>query len=218
MLDELTIGQLQTRYLRAGAPGAIAEAAACLRGGYPVVFPTDTVYGIGVMPFEAAAIERLYIAKGRPADKGIPILLADRADIDKVAQAIPPLAENLIARFWPGPLTLIVRRAPGLPEVISPNENIAVRMPDHPVARDLIRAAGGVVATSSANLSGTEPARYGAAALSSFFGVVAAVVDDGPSPGGQPSTIVDCTRPQPIIIRPGPLSAADLGLGEHLQR
>lgn len=209
---DLDITPLNTSYLRAGQPSAIKEAAAWLRRGFPVVFPTDTVYGVGVMPFEEAAIERLYAVKGRPASKGIPILLSDPVYLDLVAGAIPPTARSLIERFWPGPLTLIVPRAPGLPDLISPNDNIAVRIPDHSVARALIREAGGAVATTSANLSGQEPARTGEAARAALEGRVAVVLDDGPSPGDRPSTIVDCTGAQPVIARLGPLSAADLGL------
>jgi L-threonylcarbamoyladenylate synthase len=212
VLSESNIGHLNTSYLRAGGAAAIVEAAAWLRRGFPVVFPTDTVYGVGVLPFEEAAIERLYVVKGRPASKGIPILLSDPVYLDRVAGKIPPFARSLIDRFWPGPLTIIVPRAPGLPDLISPNENIAVRIPGHDVARDLIREAGGAVATSSANLSGQEPARTGVAALAALQGMVAAVLDDGPSPGDRPSTIVDCTSPHPAILRLGPLSAADLGL------
>jgi L-threonylcarbamoyladenylate synthase len=206
---------LHTNYLRSGDTTAIAEAADWLRRGYPVVFPTDTVYGVGVTPFEQAAVERLYAVKGRPASKGIPILLADPVYLGLVAAAIPPDAQSLIERFWPGPLTLIVPRAPGLPDLISPNDNIAVRIPDHEVARALIREAGGAVATTSANLSGREPARTGEAALAELGGLVAAILDDGPSPGDRPSTIVDCTGARPVIVRPGPLSAADLSLDEH---
>lgn len=209
---ELNIGTLKTHYLRTGRPAAIIEAAACLHRGLPVVFPTDTVYGVGVMPFDEAAIERLYAVKGRPADKGIPILLSDPIHLERVARMVPPVAQSLIERFWPGPLTLIVPRAPGLPELISPNDTIAVRIPDHEVARALIREAGGAVATSSANLSGQEPAHTGEAAMAALQGLVAAVLDDGPSPGSRPSTIVDCTSMQPVVLREGPLSAADLGL------
>jgi L-threonylcarbamoyladenylate synthase len=200
--------------LRAGDPAAVAEAAGWLRRGYPVVFPTDTVYGVGVTPFEEAAIKRLYTLKGRSADKGIPVLLADAGDLDSVAKAVPPSAAALIARFWPGALTLIVPRRAELPRVISPNDTIAVRVPDHAVARALIRAAGGAVATSSANLSGQPSARSGAEALAALGGIVAAVLDDGPSPGDRASTIVDCTGARPLILRVGPLSAADLGLEE----
>ncbi len=209
---ELNIGTLKTHYLRTGRPAAIIEAAACLHRGLPVVFPTDTVYGVGVMPFDEAAIERLYAVKGRPADKGIPILLSDPIHLERVARMVPPVAQSLIERFWPGPLTLIVPRAPGLPELISPNDTIAVRIPDHEVARALIREAGGAVATSSANLSGQDPAHTGEAAMAALQGLVAAVLDDGPSPGSRPSTIVDCTSMQPVVLREGPLSAADLGL------
>lgn len=209
---ELNIGTLKTHYLRTGRPAAIIEAAACLHRGLPVVFPTDTVYGVGVMPFDEAAIERLYALKGRPADKGVPILLSDPIHLERVARMVPPVAQSLIERFWPGPLTLIVPRVPGLPELISPNDTIAVRIPDHEVARALIREAGGAVATSSANLSGQDPAHTGEAAMAALQGLVAAVLDDGPSPGSRPSTIVDCTSMQPVVLREGPLSAADLGL------
>ncbi len=209
---EVNIGNLKTIYLRAGGPAAIAEAAACLHRGLPVVFPTDTVYGVGVMPFDEIAIERLYALKGRPADKGIPILLSDPIYLERVARIVPPVAQSLIERFWPGPLTLIVPRASGLPELISPNDTIAVRIPDHEVARALIREVGGAVATSSANLSGQEPAHTGEAAMAALQGLVAAVLDDGPTPGSRPSTIVNCTSMQPVVLREGPLSAADLGL------
>lgn len=204
--------RLDTRYLRANDPAAVAEAAAWLRRGYPVVFPTDTVYGVGVTPFEEKAVERLYALKGRPAGKGIPILLADVGDLDNVAEKIPPSARALIDRFWPGTLTLIVPRRADLPDNISPNDTIAVRVPSHEIARALIREAGGAVATSSANLSGRASARSGAEALAALDGLVAAVLDGGPSPNDRASTIVDCTGERPVILRMGPLSAADLGL------
>ncbi len=206
--------KLDTRHLPAGEPSAVIEAAALLRRGYPVVFPTDTVYGVGVLPFDAAALDALYALKGRPISKGIPVLLADASDLFKVAGAIPPTAQRLIDRFWPGPLTLIVPRRAGLPDAISPNDNIAVRLPDHAVARALIHEAGGAVATTSANLSGQGPALSGTEALTALRGRVAAVLDDGPTPGDRPSTIVDCTGERPIIVREGPLSAIELGLEE----
>lgn len=214
VLSETVFTQLETRLLRSGDPASIAEAAAWLSRGYPVVFPTDTVYGVGVIPYEEAAIERLYAVKERPAAKGIPILLSEAADLARVARSIPPTAQALIDRFWPGPLTIIVPRRPDLPDVISPNDTIAVRIPAHAIARDLIRQAGGAVATTSANLSGHEPAHSGAAAFAALRGRVAAVLDDGPSPGDRASTIVDCTGARPVLVREGPLSAADLGLDE----
>ncbi len=201
------------RYLPAREPASIADAAGWLRRGLPVVFPTDTVYGVGVLPFDAAAVERLYSAKGRPAEKGIPILLADTSDLLQVARDVPPAAEALMAAFWPGPLTLIVPRRPELPDNLSPDDTVAVRIPDHPVARALIRAAGGAVATTSANRSSEPPARSGMDALAALGAYVAAVLDDGPSPGGLASTIINCTVEPLAILRAGPLSADDLGLG-----
>ncbi len=203
---------MTTRRLDAADATAIVAAADLLRRGLPVVLPTDTVYGVGVLPFDAAAVERLYEVKGRPAEKGIPILLGDVADVAHVAGIIPSAAAALMAHFWPGPLTLVVPRRPELPANLSPDDTIAVRVPDHAVARALIRAAGGALATTSANVSGRPPARAADEALAALDGRVAAVLDDGPSPGGVASTVVDCTVDPPVVRRVGPLSAADLGL------
>ena len=205
-------GAPATLRLDAADAEAIATAAGQLRRGQPVVFPTDTVYGVGVLHFDAAAIDRLYAAKGRPAEKGIPVLLAGAADVAQVAGDIPPAAAALMARFWPGALTLIVPRRPELPANLSPDDTVAVRVPDHPVARALIRAAGGAVAPTSANVSGQPAARSAGEAAAALNGRVAAIVDGGPAPGGSASTIVDCTVSPPVIVRPGPLSAATLGL------
>ncbi|MFO7661738.1 MAG: L-threonylcarbamoyladenylate synthase [Chloroflexota bacterium] len=212
MKSRTTLLPFETRLLRSGDPAAVQEAAGYLRQGQPVVFPTDTVYGIGVNPFDGQAIERLYEIKQRPPEKGIPILLADKADLEKVAASVPVVAQHLIDKHWPGPLTLIVPRHPELPAILSPNGNIAVRIPDHPVARELIRAAGGAIATTSANLSGQQPATSGLEALAAFNGTVTVVIDDGPSPGSVSSTIVDCTIDFPTVLRVGPLSAIELGL------
>lgn len=201
-----------TRLLDGASAEDLALAAGLLRGGELVVFPTDTVYGVGVLAFDGAAIERLYVVKQRPQEKGIPILLADMADLARVCRSLPPSARILIDRFWPGPLTLIVPRHPDLPAVISPNDAIAVRVPGHASARELIRAAGGAVATSSANLSGQPEATSGQEAYDRLKGLVAAVVDTGRSPHDIASTIVDCTGDQPRLVRQGRVSAAELGL------
>jgi L-threonylcarbamoyladenylate synthase len=205
---------METQLLNAQQPDAVAQAADWLRQGYLVAFPTDTVYGVGVHAFNAAAIEQLYEAKQRSLTKGIPILLADPDDLDKVTQDVPDAAQRLMARFWPGPLTLIVPRHPDLPANISPNDSIAVRIPDCEVARALIRAAGGTVATTSANQSGQPPAQIGAAALAALDGWVTAVLDDGPTPGGVPSTIITFVDDALRIIREGPITAADLSLAQ----
>jgi L-threonylcarbamoyladenylate synthase len=200
----------ETKYLDANRPGAIEEAAALLRQGALVSFPTDTVYGLGVEAFDPAAIARLYEVKGRPTGKGIPVLMADLADLSRVARAIPETAWSLIQRFWPGSLTIILPRQPAMPAVLAPDETVAVRIPDHPVALALIRAAGGAVATTSANLSGQPAALTADEAWSALNGRIAAVLDGGPSTGALASTIVDCTSSRPQIVRVGPLSAAEL--------
>lgn len=203
---------MKTELMDATQPGAVDEAASLLREGRLVIFPTDTLYGIGADAFNAEAIAALYQVKQRPRTKGIPILLADPDDLEKVAEALPRRAQPLIERFWPGPLTLVVPRRPALPSNISPNENVAVRIPDHAVARALIRAAGGAVATSSANKTGNPPALDAPEAMAALAGSAAAVLDGGPVVYGAPSTIVDCTADPPRILREGPLSADTLSL------
>lgn len=206
----------RTRLLSATDPEAIHETAVLLQQGHLVVFPTDTVYGVGVDAFNDAAIRRLYAVKQRPLHKGIPILLADPDDLGKVAAFIPPLARQHIAQHWPGPLTIIVPKHFGLPPSISPNDGIALRIPDHPVARALIRAAGGALATSSANLSDQPPALSGQQALAALNGLVSVVLDDGPSPGDHPSTIISYLGDRPVIVREGPIPAQALLADEAL--
>lgn len=203
---------LKTLLLPASQPGSITTAGRLLRRGQLVVYPTDTLYGVGAAAFDPAAIAALYAVKERPLAKGLPILLADAQALDRVARAVPAVAQPLIDRFWPGPLTLILPRRADLPANISPNDGIAVRVPDHAVSRAIIAAAGGAVATSSANLSGAPSARTAAAALAMLDSRVAAIVDDGPSPRGEASTILDCTCDPPRLIRPGPVSADQLPL------
>lgn len=201
---------METKRLQAKEAGAIELAANYLQQGEIVIFPTDTLYGIGVDAFNAAAIDRLYQVKERSLDKGIPILLADPETVSHTAGRIPDLAQTLINQFWPGPLTLVLPRHPNLPANISPNEGIALRIPDNEVARQLIRRAGGAVAASSANLSGGAPAQTADEAFQVFAGRVAAVLDGGPAMHGVPSTVLDCTVSPPRILRAGPLSLEKL--------
>jgi L-threonylcarbamoyladenylate synthase len=201
---------METKLLNADTPGAIEEAADLLKQGHIIAFPTDTLYGVGVDPFNSAAIEQLYQVKERVADKGIPILLADISDLEKVAQDISNLAQSLIEQYWPGPLTLIVPRHPRLPAMLSPNEGIAVRIPDHAISRAFIRAAGGIVATSSANHSGEQPARNAAEAYRVMNGQISAVLDGGSVQHGQGSTVLDCMSDPPQVLREGPVTVKNL--------
>lgn len=201
---------MRTIVLNASTPGAIEEAVGLLTSGGLVAFPTDTLYGVGSSITDSRAIRRLFEAKERPLDKGIPILLADARDVDQVATDVPEKARVYMARHWPGPLTLIVPRRSGLPAVLAPGESIAVRVPDHPVARRFIRAAGGAVAATSANLSGQPAALNASEVLAAMDGRISAILDGGPVHVGEASTIVDCTVNPPRVLRQGPIGAEAL--------
>jgi L-threonylcarbamoyladenylate synthase len=196
---------MKTETLSANDPGAVQYALEILRTGGLVAFPTDTVYGLGALAFDQAAIESIYLAKDRPLEKAIPILIGDADDLDRVAINIPELARLLSARFWPGPLTLIVPKRVGLPEVVSSTGTVGVRVPDHEVARTLLRAAG-PMAVSSANLSGQENPCTAEDVVRQLNGRVPLVLDGGGTRAGIPSTVVDVTGAEPVILRQGPIT------------
>ncbi len=190
---------------------AFAEAVRLLQAGELVAFPTDTVYGVGALVWNGPAVARLYAAKLRPAGKAIPVLLADPADLALVAGGLPAAVARLAEAFWPGALTLVVPKAPGIPfEVTGGGDSLAVRVPDHTLARDLIRAAGAPLATTSANLSG-QPSPVTAQEVAAQLGRrIPLILDGGRCPGGVASTVVDLTGPEPSIVRPGPISLAQI--------
>lgn len=204
-----------TQLLAAADPGLIAAVTAAVRRGELIILPTDTVYGVGANAFDEEAIGRLYVIKQRAREKGIPILLADLSDLAKIASDVPPAAEKLIARFWPGPLTLVLPKRQDLPPSISSTGSVAVRLPDHAASRKIIRAAGGALAATSANLSGQAPAKNVAEALYALAGTVSLAVDDGPSGGQMASTVIDCTGDTIRLLRAGPLSMEELQLVER---
>ncbi len=196
--------------LSASHPGALAQAAALLSAGQLVAFPTDTVYGVGVVYDNAEAVEHIYLAKGRPEEKGIPILLSSETDLLTVVSEISPGTARLATAFWPGPLTLVLPKNPAVPLSVTQTSTVAVRFPDHPLTRALIAAVGRPLAVTSANRSG-EPATTDPVVVSATLGDrIAALLDGGLAPGGVPSTIVDCTVDPPRILRPGPVSAAQI--------
>ncbi|MCA9917151.1 MAG: threonylcarbamoyl-AMP synthase [Anaerolineales bacterium] len=200
----------QTKLLPADQPGAIAQAAAEARAGNLIVIPTDTLYGVACDAFNPEAVRAIYAAKQRPYNKPIPILLADSSDLPRVVRHVPPVAQRFIERYWPGPLTILLPKHPDLPAEISENDSVAVRIPHNDVGRAIIRAVGGAMAVTSANLTGQEPADTAVDARKKLAGWVTAVVDDGPSPHGAASTILDCTGEDLKILREGPISAHSL--------
>jgi L-threonylcarbamoyladenylate synthase len=193
---------MKTEILPASDPRALPRALEILRAGGLVAFPTDTVYGLGALAFDQTAIESIYFAKDRPLEKAIPILIADADDLDKVADAIPALARRLASRFWPGALTVVVPKRADLPEAVSSTDTVGVRVPDHAAARALLRAAG-PMAVSSANLSGQESPCTAEEVIRQLNGRIPLVLDGGGTRGGVPSTVVDVTGAEPVILRVG---------------
>jgi len=192
-------------------PDHFDDAVRLLKAGELVAFPTDTVYGVGTIVWNGRAAARLYEAKLRPAGKAIPVLLADPADLSLVTGPLPQAAERLAEAFWPGALTLVVPKAPGIPtEVTGGGESIAVRVPDHALARALIRAAGAPLATTSANLSGRPSPVTAGEVAAQLEGRIALILDGGPCPGGVASTVVDLTGGRPVVLRAGPITAQDI--------
>jgi L-threonylcarbamoyladenylate synthase len=200
---------MQTKILPADQPNAIHHAIDVLRHGGLVAFPTDTVYGLASLPTEEEMLERLYIVKGRTHTKAVAVLLGSQSELTKVSKSPGKVAEKLSQLFWPGPLTIIVPRHPDLPEIISPDPTIGVRVPNHPIALKLLKLTG-PLAVTSANLSGRENTTSAEEVQYQLEGRVHLILDGGQSPGGVPSTVVDCTTPELKILRNGPISMDQL--------
>jgi L-threonylcarbamoyladenylate synthase len=198
-----------TRLFHATDPEALEQAQAALRSGGLAAFPTDTVYGLGALTFDARAVESIYPAKDRPPEKAIPVLVADAGDMPAVARLVPEMAQRLAARFWPGPLTLVVPRRPDLPLAVSTTDTVGVRVPDHNLARALLRLTG-PLAVTSANLSGQPGPSTADEVLAQLGGRIDVILDGGRTPGGVPSTVVDCTGPRPQILRAGPIPEGEI--------
>ncbi len=196
---------METHVVPADSPDAIIAAVRVLRAGGLVAFPTDTVYGVGALVFDERAVQSIYDAKDRPDEKAIPVLLGDAADLPQVALDLNETAETLAEAFWPGPLTIVVHKQPTLPRAVSATDTVGVRVPDHELARRLLIAAG-PMAVTSANLSGRPSPNSAADVLEQLGGRIGLIIDGGTTPGGVPSTVVDCTQPRPTILREGPIT------------
>lgn len=187
-------------------PEVIARAAAILRAGGLVAFPTETVYGLGADGLNPAALARLFQAKGRPATDPVILHIADLALLPRLAREVPPAAWALARRFWPGPLTLVLPKQPIVPDAATAGlPTVAIRMPAHPVALALLRAAGVPVAAPSANRFGRTSPTTAQHVLEDLGDTVDLILDAGPTPIGVESTVLDLTRPIPTILRPGGL-------------
>ncbi len=191
-------------------PAAVAAAVVALRGGGLVGFPTDTLYALGADPFRPGALERVFAAKGREATKVVSLLLANAAMVGPLAAPLPRAARDLMERFWPGPLTIIVRTKGGLPPGLASGGGIGLRVPRDAVARSLLVAFGGPLVGTSANRAGGPDPRDAGTVLRELGHSLALLLDGGPTPLGAPSSVVDCTADPPRLLRAGALPLAAL--------
>ena len=187
----------------------IQAALEILQKGGIAAFPTDTVYGLGALAFDNSAIESIYAAKNRPIEKAIPVLVADVQDFEVVASSIPEMAKRFAEKFLPGPLTCVIPKKTTLPPAISATDTVAVRIPNHADALNLLKLAG-AMAVTSANVSGQESPVAAEEVYKQLNGRIPLILDGGKTPGGIPSTLVDCTGEKPVILREGPISLEQL--------
>lgn len=189
---------------------AIEAATLAVRRGELVVLPTDTVYGLGADAFDPAAVRRLLDAKGRGREMPPPVLVSAPTTLDALATEVPTWARALVTKFWPGPLTVICKQQPSLQwDLGDTRGTVAVRMPDHAVALEILERTG-PLAVSSANLTGHPPATDAGQAESMLGESVSVIVDAGPTAGETPSTIIDCTLATGRVLRPGALGLDEL--------
>jgi len=207
-------GTTSTRVLRTSALSASEIAAAAVQAlseGKLVALPTDTVYGIAANASCQPAVRRLFEIKQRAADNPLPVLIADPEQMNAAARQIPSLAHRLAEHFWPGPLTIILHKSPIISDLITAGQpTVGLRVPDHELTRSVLRAADFAVAVTSANLSGQPEAISPRQVLTTFGGLLDLLIDDGPCPGGMPSTVLDLTVSPPQILRDGPISRHQL--------
>jgi L-threonylcarbamoyladenylate synthase len=203
----------------ASHPAAIEQAAFLMQQGQLVCFPTDTVYGIGAAASNEDAIRRLYAVKGRTPDKPLPLLIASPSDAGHYAE-VTPVARSLIARFWPGPLTIVMRKVDGFRSAaLARQSTVALRVPGHDVPREIAQMLGEPLTGTSANRSGSRPPLSAAEVAFSLGDMVSLVLDGGRAEGGVESTVVDVTGAAPVIVREGVVAREELGkvLGREVE-
>ena len=190
---------------------SIAEAAQFIRRGGVVAFPTETVYGLGANVLAAAAVRKIFAAKGRPPDNPLIVHIAARGDLPLIAKEITPSARRLIAAFFPGPLTVVLRKSEAVPEVATAGlETVGIRMPQHPLAHEFIKACGAPLAAPSANLSGRPSPTTWQAVAEDLAGRIDCILRGAPTSVGLESTVVDCIGDAPVLLRAGAITLEQL--------
>jgi len=209
---------METRVVRVDParpdPSVIVSAAEVLQGGGLVAFPTETVYGLAALAFSAGAVERLFVAKERPLSQPVAIQIASLEDIPKIAGDLPDKAARLARQFMPGPLTLVVKASTAVPKTVTAGgDKVGLRIPDHPVALALLRAAETPLVVSSANRHRQPAPARAQAVLAQLDGQIELLLDGGTCSLGVESTVVDVTCEPPVILRQGPVTKAEI---EHV--
>ena len=186
---------------------ALLDAVKAIHAGGVIAMPTDTFYGLAADPFRADSVAKIFAVKGRSAERALPLIAADAEQVRDRIGALPPLAERLASRFWPGPLTLLLVAPSTLAEAVSGGTGkVGVRVPDHAVARALCAACKTPLTATSANISGTPPSSDPDEIWRTLGDRVDVLVDAGMTAGGAPSTVVDTTGAMPVIVREGAIS------------
>lgn len=192
-------------------PTVLAKAVEILRSGGLVAFPTETVYGLGGDASNPSAVKKIYSAKGRPRNHPLIVHVSSFSEAAAWAREIPPAAERLAQRYWPGPLTLVMKRAPHVNDLVTGGQDtIALRVPSHPVAQALLEAFGGGIAAPSANRFGRVSATTADHVRAEFGSAVDCVLDGGAADVGIESTIVDVSGAHPALLRPGSITAHEI--------
>lgn len=200
---------METIILPAENTASIQTAIELLQEGEIVAFPTDTVYGLGANAFYSPGIIKLFEAKGRDANKAIAVLIGDINQLELLTEELNETAKILAKKFWPGALTLVVPKKTELPELLTAGNSIGIRIPDHPVALELLKEFGPIAATS-ANLSGKTSPHDARDVLKQLNKRIPLILDGGRCSGGIPSTVVDCSNGEVRILRPGAISQQEI--------
>ena len=199
----------QTTILSIDDPEAIPTAKRIIENHGTIAFPTDTIYGVAADAFSLTGIQKIYHAKERPAEKALPVLIGVFSQLKALTPVISERVRRITEAFWPGPLTVIVPKNPDLPPDLSPYPTVGVRMPDLAFTLALLQETG-PLATTSANLSGGPNPTTARDVLEQLGGRIDLILDGGPTPGPQASTVIDATQPEIKILREGPISYADI--------
>ncbi|MBI4187290.1 MAG: threonylcarbamoyl-AMP synthase [Chloroflexi bacterium] len=202
----MTLGEFPS-----GIRQQVEKGISILKQGGLVAFPTDTVYGLGACMDMPRAVERVYDVKRRPRDMALPLLLAGKSQINEVARDVPGVAWNLIDRFLPGALTIVLRKSERVSDIITGGgATVAVRIPAHPVPIALIEGVGTPIVGTSANLSGRPSPLTAGDVCSQMGDKIDLIIDGGRCPGGRESTVVDVTGEAPVVLREGAISREEL--------